>query len=403
MSEERHVRSLGILDELRRFVPAEQVVSQEGAIREGADAFAVEPATCAELVDLMRWASQANAVVYTRLARRGDASRCGERPRIYLRGRRMARIQDIDIVSGTVTVQSGITMNELHRLLAERGFTTGFPTRAWRKQSLGAVLAASLDSHWGPPYGSMEDQVVGLGAILPDGTLVESRVSPRKAVGPDFDRLFLGSRGRFGIIHTATLRIYPSSARVVLPYGAASLSEALAAIRHAFGEGMAPRAMEILTPVADRAWGKKRVGLQDTRPILVLVEPWGRQSGVSGPALDTLMSTQLERLRPPAGWNIHEGLLAPPREWRAPVVGMPWCALEELGASLGSSVPDGLWLVRMSRQGAWVSIAADVPGELAAKVREVLDAHRPPATRPWQRVLEGIKSRLDPHDTLNPS
>jgi len=249
----------------------------------------------------------------------------------------------------------------------------------------------------------MEDQVVGLGVVLPDGTLAESRVAPRKAVGPDFDRLFLGSRGRFGIIHCATLRIYPSSARVVLPYAAPTLSAALGAIRHAFGEGMAPRAMEILTPAADRTWGRKRVGLTDALPFLVLVEPWGRQSGVSGPALDELMSAQLERLEPPAGWNIHEGLLTPARDWTAPVIGVPWRALEALGDALGDAVPTGLWLVRMSRQGAWVSIAADVTGPTADLVREALDAHRPPSPSPWEPLRTRLEALMDPNDTLNPA
>jgi FAD/FMN-containing dehydrogenase len=403
MNPDERLRSVGTLDELRRFVPTEQIASQGEAFVGTNGAFAVEPATRAELVDLMQWATRRDAVVYTRLEREGDADRCGQRPRIYLRGRRMARVQDVDIVSGTVTVQSGITMSELHRVLAERGFTTGFATRAWRGQSLGAVLAATLDSHWGPPYGSMEDQVVGLGVVLPDGTLAKSRIAPKKAVGPDFDRAFLGSRGQFGIIHAATLRIYPSSARVVLPYAARTLSDALAAIRHAFQEGMAPRAMEILTPAADRTWGRKRVGLTDGLPILVLVEPWGRQSGVSGTALDELMGTQLKRLTPPAGWDLHEGLLTPAREWGAPVVGMPWRHLEALGEMLGDDVPDGLWLVRMSRQGAWVSVAADVPGEVAERVRRALDAHRPPSPSPWEPFRRRMKSLLDPHGTLNPS
>lgn len=403
MSDVQSVRSVSVLDELRRFMPSEQIDAHGEQSASSGGSYAVEPATRAELVDLMTWANQRSAAVYTRLARDTDAEHCDGRPRIYLRGPRMARIQDVDIVSGTVTVQSGITMSDLHQLLADRGFTTGFATRAWRKQSLGAVLAASLDSHWGPPYGSMEDQVVGLGVVLPDGTLASSRVAPRRAVGPDFDRLFLGSRGRFGIIHSVTLRIYPSSARVVLPYAAPTLSEALGAIRHAYEEGMAPRAIEILTPAADRTWGRKRVGLTDASPVLVLVEPWGRQSGVSGPALDELMRSKLARLEPPVGWNIHEGLLAPAREWKAPVVGLPWRALEALGDALGEDVPGGLWLVRMSRQGAWVSIAADVQGSAADVVREALDSHRPPVPSPWDAARRQLKSLLDPNSTLNPS
>lgn len=397
------VRPLGSLDDLRRIVPTEQIEAHTDAAQGLGGSFAVEPATREELVDLVRWANERLAVVFTRHPRAGDAKACGQRPRIYLRGRRMARVQDVDIVSGLVTVQSGIAMNDLSRVLMERGFTTGFPTRAWRQQSLGAALAAALDAHWGPRFGSMEDQVVSLGVVLPDGTPADSRVAPRKAVGPDFDRLFLGSRGRFGIVHSVTLRIYPSSARVVLTYAARDLAEALAAIRQGFERGLAPRAVELLTPAPDRSWGRKRVGLDDERPVLVLVEPWGRQSGVSGAVLDEHMGRLLVRLEPPVGWNIHEGLLPPPREWRAPVVGVPWAELEQMARGLGDEPPPGLWLVRISRHGGWLSLAAGMgehPG--ADIVSQVIDAHVHPASGPWSALQRALKARLDPRGILNP-
>ncbi|MGM0574544.1 MAG: FAD-binding oxidoreductase [Myxococcota bacterium] len=396
------IRPVGVLDELRRIVPTEQIEPHYDIEQNLGGSFAVEPASKKELVELLQWANERECVVYTRHPRSGDAERCGPRPRIYLRGRRMARVQDVDIVSGTVTVQSGIAMSELHRLLEERAFTTGFPSRPWRKGSLGAVLSASLDAHWGPPYGTMENQVLSLGVVLPDGTPVETRPAPRKAVGPDFDRLFLGSRGRFGIIHQVTLRVYQASTRLVLTYAASDLAEALRAIRLGFERGLDPRAVEILTPAPDRSWGRKRVGLTEDHPVLVLVEPWGRQSGVSGPALDEHMAEVLRRLEPPVGWDIHEGLLPPPREWKAPVVGVPWAALEEMARDVGRDIPAGLWLVRMSRHGAWVSIADSIRGEAADRVRRHVDAQRPPSPGPWAPLWRAMKEKLDPKGVLNP-
>ena len=161
------------------------------------------------------------------------------------------------------------------------GLHDRFSNAAWRDESLGAVVAAVMDAHWGPPYGSRESEVVGLAVVLPDGTDARSRVAPRKAVGPDFDRVFLGSRGQLGIIYEVTLRIYPSSVRQELTYSALNMTEALASIRLGYNRGLAPRAIEILTPAPDRSWGAKRVGLSEERPVLVLVEPWGRQSSVS--------------------------------------------------------------------------------------------------------------------------
>jgi FAD/FMN-containing dehydrogenase len=394
------VRSLGTLDELRQIVPTDQIESHQ--TEGGADSYAVEPASRSELTELLAWANDRSAAVYTRRPREDDAVAAHGRSRIYLRGHRMARVEDLDIVSGTVTVQSGITMSELHRSLAERGFTTGFPTRAWREESLGSVVAASMDAHWGPPYGSRETEVIGLGVVLPDGSDARSRVAPRKAVGPDFDRVFLGSRGAYGIIYEVTLRIYPSSVRQALTYAARDLTEALASIRLGFNRGLAPRTIEILTPAPDRSWGAKRVGLSEERPVLVVVEPWGRQSSVSGELLDEHMTSVLEHLEPPVGWNLHEGLLPPPRGWKSPVVGVPWRRLAELATDLGSETPPGLWVVRLSRQGAWVSLAEGVDGPQADRVRTLIAEFAPDPACAWSGLRESIRVSLDPQNILNP-
>ena len=194
------LKPVGLLDALQRFVPAEQVTSHTEGDDSGEPSFAVEPATRSELVDTVKWVNEAGAVVFTRRPRERDGQLARGRPRVYLRGHRMARIQDLDVVSGTVTVQSGLTMNALHAYLGEKGYTTGFATRGWRDMSVGAVIASALDSHWGPPFGRQESEVVGLGAVLPNGTAMDTRQVPARAAGPDLDRLLLGSRGRFGIV-----------------------------------------------------------------------------------------------------------------------------------------------------------------------------------------------------------
>lgn len=402
------IRAVGVLDELRRIVPTEQIepdapaapVSPNGD--ESGGAWAVEPATRDELVDLMRWANDRHAAVFTRHPRPTDAEAMGPRPRIYLRGRRMRRVKDLDIVSGTLTVQSGISMRELHEILHERGMTTGFPTRPWRNESLGAILASALDAHWGPRFGAMEEQVVSVGVVFPDGRTAISRRAPRRAVGPDFDRLFLGSRGRFGIIEQATIRIYPTASRVVLSYGARDLGEALSAVHRGMERGLDPRAAEILTPAPDRSWGRKRVGLSDELPVLVLVEPWGQQAGRSVADVDQHFSELLEKLTPPAGWAVHEGLLPPPRAWVSPVVGVKWAELLHLAASLGDKIPAGLWVVRMSQHGGWLSLASGVQGEAATAVEALIAAHLPPQESPWSPLKEALRTQMDPKGILNP-
>lgn len=421
---------VGGLEELRAIVPAEQIEAQYDGEQSAGGAWAVEPAAKVELVEILRWANRRHAVVFTRRPRRGDAERCGSRPRIYLRSRRMRRVLDVDVVSGTVTVEAGISMAELHRELEERSFTTGLPARPWRQEPLGAVFAAALDAHWGPRFGAMESEVLGLGVVLPDGTVVHSKAAPRKAVGPDFDRLFLGSRGRFGIIHEVTLRIYPHVARAVLSFGAPTLLVAVKAVQAAIAEGLDPRAFEILTPALDRSWGKKRVGLTDELPVLVLVEPWAiattsDPTRAHGRSLEGLLGAALTRLEPPVGWNVHEGLLPPSRAWTAPVVPVRMADLLSLAAAVGREVPPGLWIVRLSRHGAYLSIADGEGGQRPAQTpaltplhasdpaplhaRNPIDAyvaaHLPgdnPCARAWREHQHGLERRLDPKGILNP-
>ena len=180
------------------------------------------------------------------------------------------------------------------------------------------------------------------------------------------------------------------------------MTEALASIRLGYNRGLAPRAIEILTPAPDRSWGAKRVGLSDERPVLVLVEPWGRQSSVSGELLDEHMSSVLERLEPPVGWHLHEGLLPPPRGWKAPVVGVSWRRLAELATELGDETPPGLWVVRMSRHGAWVSLAEGVQGPQAELVRALINEHIEAPETPWTALRESMRQALDPQGVLNP-
>lgn len=400
-------------EELCSILPAEHIEPQHDGEQSPGGSWAVEPAAQIELVELLRWANRRHAAVFTRRARRGDAELCGVRPRVYLRSRRMHRILDTDVVSGTVTVETGISMADLHSQLADRSFTTGFPTRPWRQEPLGAVLAAALDAHWGPRFGSMESEVLGLGVVFPDGTVAHSKAAPRKAVGPDFDRLFLGSRGRYGIIHQATLRIYPHVTRRVHSFGARNLSVALEAVQRAIARGLEPRAFELLTPAPDRGWGRKRVGLRDDLPVLLLVEPWVSGSNAEAQRasvreLGVLVGSELERLEPPIGWNVHEGLLPPPRAWRAPVVPARMSELVTLAKDLGDEVPPGLWIVRLSRHGGHLSIASQdaEPDTPEALTQAFVAAHLPRTLAPaqaWRPLQDELTRRLDPKGILNPN
>ncbi len=55
-------------------------------------------------------------------------------------------------------------------------------------------------------YGSLHGNVLGLEAVLADGTIISSMSGNRKDnTGPDIKQLFIGSEGTLGVVTAATM------------------------------------------------------------------------------------------------------------------------------------------------------------------------------------------------------
>src|SRR5262249_29011067 len=58
-------------------------------------------------------------------------------------------------------------------------------------------------------YGSIENMLVCLKAVLADGTVVETKDVPRSSTGPSVNELLLGSEGTLAVIVEITYKIHP--------------------------------------------------------------------------------------------------------------------------------------------------------------------------------------------------
>ncbi|MCP4755289.1 MAG: FAD-binding oxidoreductase, partial [Proteobacteria bacterium] len=54
----------------------------------------------------------------------------------------------------------------------------------------------------------IENVVMGLGVDLPNGGILETRLTPRSSSGPDLKHIFLGSEGTLGIITVVTFSLH---------------------------------------------------------------------------------------------------------------------------------------------------------------------------------------------------
>lgn len=111
------------------------------------------------------------------------------------------KIRSFDPVSGILKCDAGLILENADNYLAENGYI--FPLDLGAKGSchVGGVVATNAGGLRFLRYGSLHGSVLGLEAVLPDGTIYSSMDALRKDnTGYDLKQLLIGSEGTLGVI-----------------------------------------------------------------------------------------------------------------------------------------------------------------------------------------------------------
>ncbi|MDP3938987.1 MAG: FAD-binding oxidoreductase, partial [Deltaproteobacteria bacterium] len=185
--------------------------------------------------------------------------------------KRMKRVRELDEASLLVTAEAGIIGQHLEEWLNGRGYTLGhFPSSIYCS-SFGGWLATRSAGQLSTKYGKIEDMVMGLEGVLPDGSRFSSKVTPRTAAGPRFDQFFIGSEGTLGVITAGTCRVRPvAEARHFAGYVYPDVSTGLRAIRMLMRAGLDPAAVRLYDEM-DTTMTMTALGLDVSGCLLILV------------------------------------------------------------------------------------------------------------------------------------
>uniref|UniRef100_A0A673B1E7 Alkylglycerone-phosphate synthase n=1 Tax=Sphaeramia orbicularis TaxID=375764 RepID=A0A673B1E7_9TELE len=162
----------------------------------------------------------------------------------------MNRILWIDEKNLTAHVEAGIVGQELERLLNESGYCTGHEPDSMEFSSLGGWVATRASGMKKNIYGNIEDLVVHIRMVTPQGVIEKSCQGPRMSTGPDIHHFILGSEGTLGVVTEVTMKIrpmpeYQKYGSVVFPnfeQGVACLREVLTLITNVFaGHALKPQ------------------------------------------------------------------------------------------------------------------------------------------------------------------
>ena len=199
----------------------------------GSAAAVVRPGSTAEVVALLRACHGAALPVVPQGGNTGlvggGVPRDGE---LVLSTRRLADECVIDAAASEALVGAGVTLHHVQQAARAAGFDFAVDIAPRESCTIGGMIAANAGGVHVLRYGMMAEQVIGLEAVLADGSLLGRLPALRKDnAGYHLAALLAGSEGTLAVITRAHLRLVPAMPeRAVALLGLASAADAVALI-----------------------------------------------------------------------------------------------------------------------------------------------------------------------------
>ncbi|MFT4145797.1 MAG: FAD-binding oxidoreductase [Mobilitalea sp.] len=118
------------------------------------------------------------------------------------------KIIKIDPYNSQATVQAGVALQDLEDELRKIGFTTGHSPQSKPVAKYGGLVATRSIGQFSTLYGGIEDMVVGLECVFPNGHIAKIKNVSRRAGGPDIRHIAIGNEGTLCYITEVTIKIF---------------------------------------------------------------------------------------------------------------------------------------------------------------------------------------------------
>ncbi|MDR7379714.1 FAD/FMN-containing dehydrogenase [Rhodoferax ferrireducens] len=217
---------------------------------------------------------------------------------------RLVGIEEIDPASATMTVLAGTPLEVVQQAAAAAGFFCPLDLGARGSCAIGGNLSTNAGGNRVIRYGMARDMVLGIEAVLADGTVVSSlNKMIKNNAGFDLKHLFIGSEGTLGIITRTVLRLFPKPASTMVALCAAedygTVLKLLTAARNGLGPMLS--AFEVMWPdywdmATQKVRGVRNPFAADGRSYgaYVLVEALGTDPAQDGPHFEAWLARLLE-------------------------------------------------------------------------------------------------------------
>ncbi len=161
---------------------------------------------------------------------------------IVLDGSLMNKVIKVDKVNMQVTAQCGVPLQDLDDMLRAQGLTTGHSPQSKPLAQMGGLVATRSIGQFSTLYGGIEDMIVGLEMVFPNGKICRIKNIPRRAAGPDIRHIAVGNEGALCFITEVTVKLfkYQPENNIFMGYKVDDMKIGLDALRAVMVEGYKP-------------------------------------------------------------------------------------------------------------------------------------------------------------------
>ena len=201
---------------------------------------------------------------------------------IALSFERMKQVVEVDRYTSTMTVEAGVELQTIQEQADAHNLLFPLDLGARGSCTIGGNLSTNAGGNRVIRYGMTRDLVLGVEAVLADGTIIDGLHKLRKNnTGYDLKQLFIGSEGTLGLITRAVLKLSPKpSSQSVAMCGVtdfAMVTEVLLLAQSALGSNLS--AFEVIWQntykLIDAHVPHASVPLPDHYGFYVLIESMG--------------------------------------------------------------------------------------------------------------------------------
>ncbi len=321
--------------------------------------------------------------------------------------RRLEGVARISEHAQFVEVEGGVIVHRLEALLQQHNLTLGPLHPRSLLRTVGAALSRNLLIRRSVADGDMGGLCMRVRGLLAGGSVVETRLVPRSATGPDVARVLVGGQGRLGIITKAVLRVRRVPPLVAdVCYRLPNLKAALSAARRTLQRDVRPAAARLVPdPIDETADQRHRTPIDPpVRFAVRLVAPSDdhlrAQRTILASAVRDFAATDVGPVAGLAEGGIFDTVVEAPTTWnRAP---------ETVAVARASGCKE-VWLDFLAPEG--LTLVARVPdadvrrataAALAAVSAPVIAGAPEQRTSPFEDVIQAMARYLDPGGVFRP-